>query len=384
MNPSGHAPGPPRPLHGWELVTGLPIGAESAPIASLADHGDPRGALEAAIASALTRSPCVVSFSGGRDSSAVLAIATSVARREGLPDPVPVTLRFPGIASIEESGWQELVIAHLGLGDWERIEIDEELDYLGDIARAGLRVHGLLYPANAHLHVPIFERARGGRVLTGFDGDGLFSSWRWARAQRVLHGRVRPQVRDPGRIALAFAPPVLRRRLMRDPVLAQLPWVRAQARPALASLLLADAASEPRRWDERVHDFARWRHLHLTTHSLQVLADPHDVEVVHPFLDGAFLGALARTGGAYGFGNRTSAMEALFGDLLPPETIARRTKAEFSAGLWRTQAKAFAARWDGTGLDERVDPQRLREEWRSPAPWFGANTLLQAAWLSGG
>jgi asparagine synthase (glutamine-hydrolysing) len=370
-------------LHGWELVTGLPIGAESAPIAPLADHHDPRGALEAAIASALTRSPCVVSFSGGRDSSAVLASATSVARREGLPDPVPMTLRFAGIVSIDESSWQERVIAHLGLGDWERIEIDEELDYLGDIAQAGLRAHGLLYPANAHLHVPIFERARGGRVLTGFDGDGLFGSWRWARAQGVLHGRIRPQPRDPVRIALAFAPRALRRRVMREPLLAQLPWVRAQARPALASLLLTEAAGEPRRWDERVHHYARRRHLHLTTYSLQVLADRHDVEVMHPLLDGAFLAAVSRAGGAAGLGDRTSAMEALFGDLLPRETITRRTKAEFSGGLWRTQAKAFAARWEGTGLDERIDPQRLREEWRSPTPWFGANTLLQAAWLSG-
>ena len=32
----------------------------------------------------LQRGPCLVSFSGGRDSSAVLAVATAVARREGL------------------------------------------------------------------------------------------------------------------------------------------------------------------------------------------------------------------------------------------------------------------------------------------------------------
>jgi asparagine synthase (glutamine-hydrolysing) len=42
-----------------------------------------RAALEAVMVRALHRPPCVVSFSGGRDSSAVLALATHVARREG-------------------------------------------------------------------------------------------------------------------------------------------------------------------------------------------------------------------------------------------------------------------------------------------------------------
>ena len=55
----------------------------------------PRAAFEAAILPGLRRSPCLVSFSGGRDSSAVLATATAVARREGLPLPVPITHRFP-------------------------------------------------------------------------------------------------------------------------------------------------------------------------------------------------------------------------------------------------------------------------------------------------
>src|SRR5687768_13796753 len=54
-----------------------------------------REALEQAVLVGLMRPPCVVSFSGGRDSSAVLAIAAHVARREGLPLPIPVSLRFP-------------------------------------------------------------------------------------------------------------------------------------------------------------------------------------------------------------------------------------------------------------------------------------------------
>ena len=380
-----HRPRPELALRGWELVTGLPLGLESEPICPLSpDSGsDPRRALEAVMAAALARPPCVVSFSGGRDSSAVLAVAAQVARREGLADPIPITLRFPGIASTDESRWQETIIAHLELRDWERIEIGEELDYLGEVAQGVLRTHGLLYPANAHLHLSIFQRAAGGQVLTGLDGDGLLGGWRWARAQAVLHGRARPQSRDAARIALALAPPRVRRPVMGlRSVMTERPWIRDEVRPALTSVLLAEAAAEPRRWDARLAHYARQRYLHLTDQSLRLLAAPHHVTVVHPLLDGAFLGALARAGGARGFGSRTEAMEALFGDLLPRELIGRRTKAEFSGGVWRTQARAFAERWDGTGLDPRVDPQRLRDEWRSATPWFGANTLLQAAWLS--
>ncbi|MGH3092626.1 MAG: hypothetical protein ACRDOG_09935, partial [Gaiellaceae bacterium] len=45
----------------------------------------PRHSLEDAVRPALLRPPCAVSFSGGRDSSLVLAVAAHVARSDGLP-----------------------------------------------------------------------------------------------------------------------------------------------------------------------------------------------------------------------------------------------------------------------------------------------------------
>lgn len=74
--------------------------------------------MEHAVLPAVSRPPCVVTFSGGRDSSLVLAVAANVARREGLPQPVPATINFKGIKTAEESSWQELVIRHLGLDEW--------------------------------------------------------------------------------------------------------------------------------------------------------------------------------------------------------------------------------------------------------------------------
>src|SRR5215212_1324990 len=80
-----------------EIAAGRMFGEHggAAGIARLDDRRlTPLEALEEAVLPALTQPPCLVSFSGGRDSSSVLAAATRAARREGLPAPVPVTLRI--------------------------------------------------------------------------------------------------------------------------------------------------------------------------------------------------------------------------------------------------------------------------------------------------
>jgi asparagine synthetase B (glutamine-hydrolysing) len=332
---------------------------------------------------ALTRPPCVVSFSGGVDSSVVLALAVRVARARGLADPVPVSLRFPGVATTEESEWQELVVAHLGLSDWQRIEIGGELDFLGETARAGLAAYGLLWPANAHFHVPVFARAAGGSVLTGLDGDGLFRGWRWQRARTVLARGASAEPRDALRIALAGAPSPLRAAT----VFARLPnyrsWLRPAASRRVRAMLAVEAGMEPNRWDARVEWYARRRYLRHGVRSLALLAHAHRAQVVHPLLDPTVLATLAARGGRSGYGTRGQAMSALAGDLLPSELFARRTKGEFGRALWGEQARAFATGWDGRGLDlDLIEPDALASAWRAENPPLAAATLLQAAWLA--
>jgi asparagine synthase (glutamine-hydrolysing) len=368
----------------WELAAGTAIGAdETAPRLPAPGDGSEREALAAAILPALERSPCVVSFSGGVDSSAVLALAVRVARERGLADPVPVSLRFPGVRSTEESEWQELVVAHLGLSDWQRIEIGGELDFLGEVARAGLAAHGLLWPANAHFHMPVFARAAGGSVLTGLDGDGLFRGWRWQRARAALARPGAAEPRDALRVALASAPPALRAAVILSRLPAQRPWLRGPADWRVRARLAVAAGSEPSRWDTRIPWYARQRYLKLGLHSLALLAAAHHVDVVHPLLDPGVLATLAARGGRAGYGTREQAMGRLFGDLLPRALLARRTKGEFGAALWGEQARTFAANWDGRGLDlDLVDPEALARVWCRDNPPLAAATLLQAAWLA--
>ena len=367
-----------RPL---ELASGVVFG--DGPVAAAEKPApDPQTALARTLAAALSRPPCVVSFSGGGDSSAVLAAAVKVAREQGLAEPIPVTLRFPGVASADESGWQESVIAHLGVADWVRIEVHTELDFLGDIARAAVRRHGLLWPANAHFHVPVFERAAGGTVLTGVDGDGLLGGWRWQRAQAVLTRAARPQLRDALRVALAVAPLNVRAAVLarRQPL--PISWLRAQSQNELAAALAREAASEPRDWPTRVAWFARRRYLQLGVLSLAALAADHNVQVVHPLLDPGYLAALATDGGPAGYGDRIEATRRLFGELLPAAVVQRRTKAEFGAALWGPRTRAFAADWDGTGVDsDLIDQDQLRAAWSGSNPPLGAATVLQHAWL---
>ena len=113
-----------------EISSGLVLPPRRRPprLPELPAGATPRSEFERAILPALSESPCLVSFSGGRDSSAVLATAARVARREGLPLPVPITHRFPSASDTQETEWQEQVIRHLGLDDWVRIDAAGDLD----------------------------------------------------------------------------------------------------------------------------------------------------------------------------------------------------------------------------------------------------------------
>jgi asparagine synthase (glutamine-hydrolysing) len=339
--------------------------------------------MEQALVEPLQRGPCLVSFSGGRDSSAVLAVATSVARREGLPLPIPATLRFPGADDSVESDWQESVVAHLGLSDWIRLEMTDELDCVGPIASASLARHGLLWPSNAHFHAPLFAEAHDGSFLTGIGGDELLGSSRWWHARRVLAGQVAPRPRDGFALAFALAPPRLRRLVTRRRMRAPFPWLHDGAVARLERQLADDEAAEPFGWRGGVLFSASHRYLHVGARSLGVLAAAENVALMHPFLEPGFVSALAALPRTDRFSTRRGAMDAIFGDVLPADVRSRGTKASFDGAFWHTHSRELVGRWTGEGVDTSlVDVEHLRAQWQRDSPDPRTYTLLQSVKLA--
>jgi asparagine synthase (glutamine-hydrolysing) len=364
-----------------ELLTNLPLGRDSNASPLPAPRGVPvRDLLDAAVLPALARPPCVVSFSGGRDSSAVLAVAADAARRHGLPDPVAVMMRFPDVPLSHETHWQELVLDHIGISERVVLELHDELSGLGSIATSVLRRHGVLWPGNGYVHMPVFEVARGGSVLTGVGGDELFGT----KASRIVwltRRKARPRLRDIGSVGLALLPRPLRALRWRRNA-QPLPWLTRAGNRAVVRALAKDEVAWPHRWDASVHHWHASRAHNAVRYVLPALGADLDVPVVNPLVDRAVMAELARMGGPTGFIDRTTAMTALFSDLLPTAILSRPTKAGFTNAMAGAATRAFASAWDGEGVDhELVDANALRREWLSSAPSFMTVLLLQTAWL---
>lgn len=346
-----------------------------------------RQELERSVRGALERSPCVVAFSGGRDSAAVLALAVNVARREQLPPPIPVTYRFAAAES-DESNWQEQVVAHLGIEDWVRQEFGDELDLLGPVARDGLRRHGLLWPLNAHFHRPMQEVAGHGSVLTGLGGDHILHPGRHARLAGVLKGRERPVPRDGARLLLAAAPaPFREARRRREPHQIDCPWLRPAAADELVRAFARENAQEPVRRRRWVRWMWRLRETQVNLRSLDLIAADTGTLLVHPLLDPAVLASFGETAHRRTFQNRTAAMRELFGDLLPRAVCERRTKASFNTAFWSRYAREFALSLSEEEVDsEMVDGEQALAYWRGPeaetGSAYGSGNLLQACWLA--
>ncbi len=358
-----------------EIASGLVFGlALPERLPSAREAGTPLEALERSIMPALLRPPCLVSFSGGRDSSTILALAVRLARREGLELPIPATNRFPSAAQSDDVDWQERVVVHLGLTDWVRADHTSELDSVGPAARRVLRRHGLLWPFNTHFHVPLLQEAFGGSLLTGLGGDEALGEPRWARAAVVLSRRAGLGLRELQAVGLTASPFAARRAgpSNREPVL--LPWLRPEAQGEVWARWISDTASEPLQSSGR---FAWWRRLRYVRHGIEALkrlAADLLVEVRHPFADAGFAAALA----ALPPENRNQGRVGLFEDALPVELIQRCTKSNFDHVFWGEHSRELAGRWNGEGVDdELVDVEALRREWQAPRPDARTFLLLQ-------
>lgn len=341
----------------------------------------PRSVLEGILRHALEHPPCVIGFSGGRDSSALLALAAHVAGREGLEAPVAATNIFPGDAAAAESEWQELLIRHLGLEGWERLHFTAELDVVGPVAAPLLRRFGPTFPFNGHFGMPSVALAAHGTYVTGIGGDELFEPNDLTRLALVLRGRLRPR-RDDLIVALrTLGPERLRVRHYRR-LIPEEPWLRAEVRRDFVSDLARSLARQ-RLWyaTQLRRDVWRDRARPALQATLASFAATVPATMVHPFQDRDLIRAVAGHTGRVPWPGRAAAMRELFGDVLPGEVVRRRTKASFDSIFFNEHSRAFVDQWDGTGANsELVDIDRLREAWQRPAVDARSLSLLQGAW----
>jgi asparagine synthase (glutamine-hydrolysing) len=377
-----YPPANPSGLSALEVSAGRVLGQGDAPLLSADPTTDPITVLRDLARTLLAAPPCVIAFSGGRDSSALLAEFVHVARTEGLPEPIAATARWDNDDASDESSWQEQVVRTVGIENWEIVRPGDNLDLLGPEATGALEQVGLMWPAPAYVSLPLIRLAAGGTYVSGEGGDEAFGLWEYERLWTALRGRHLPRLSEVRGLALGCTPRAVRRRRWARHLPEFETWLRPDARAQLIHAVAEECAGEPMRWDKYLAFSRQTRARERTVETFDHLCAVHDTRFVGPFLDKPFLSALAAWGGAIGKGDRTAVMTALFSDVLPEAVLARTSKATFGGVFWGPSSRRFAESWDGSGLDATlVDTDALRRAWLEPVPVFASALPLHAAWL---
>jgi asparagine synthetase B (glutamine-hydrolysing) len=370
-------------LSAEEIALGYPVGTVALPEPPSRVDAEPARALREALLPAVRRSPCVIAFSGGRDSSLLLALAADLAAREGLDPPVALTFRYPDDPAADESSWQELVIGHVrGRVEWVRHDITTELDNIGPLVEPVLRAHGSpTYPAGLGNTILLARYARGGSLVTGNGGDEVLGGHRISTLRAVARRRGRGLTRADWRLFAACAAPSAVRGALVHRESGSAGWLR----PPLRRRALAEAvrAARPFRWDRSVWSALAPRAVSIGSITRTSVVDAAGATLVEPLSSPAFVASYAASGGRWSGLTRTAATRLLAAGLLPEPVVARRDKAAFNLSRFGPVSRSFARNWDGTGICERlVDPVALRAAWLSDVPPPGTAMLLQQAWLA--
>lgn len=378
-----------RPAGLDELVVGFPFGAPTPIQLPVAAPGSPRDVLVDRIGEALPSDrPALVQFSGGVDSSLVLCVATMAARLRSYPDPVPLTYRFPGLPRTDETSYQELVVAHLGLSTWRIEELTDEHDLVGPPALETLAETGILFPPTLAAKSSTLARLSGEVVLSGEGGDSVFGERRTTNARLLARAAVHrewPKVRKLApRAAGDLAPRRRRLAKLRSDFASEyhLAWLREPARSRLLAAAVEEDADEPLRPSAYFEHHLSVPLIWVHRQNARAIRERAGVRLVTPFFDEVFLASMAERVPWHHWTRRAEIMERYFADLLPEAIIRRHTKAEFTGVYVNRHTRAFVERWDGTGLPDEIDAAWLKAHWTSGDRCHaGTQMLLQMAAL---
>ena len=372
-----------------ELAIGIPMGVDDDVATALHDaqrrarRRDPLELLEESVVRGMSEHT-IVQFSGGVDSSLVLAAATRAARARDLPPPIPFTLRY-GLDESEESSFQEELVESLGLTEWIVLDVDGEDDLLGPASRAHLLEHGMSTSARVASRDWYLSRlpVRPGSVLmSGEGGDEVLGpapyatvhGLRWAlangRQRRTALGSLRR--RSISRV----------RRLRSVPDSFYAPWLTERGR-TLANRVMLDDRSHPVTMKQWMRRYRSKRNLVGGIGSVTRQAERFGFRYSAPLLDLEFMAGMTASIPEHDFVNRMLVIRKHLPGLLPDSIANRTSKASFNASIFGPDTREFASTWDGSsGVPlELVDPEILRSTWLDASDSRGG-LMLQSAWLT--
>lgn len=348
----------------------------------------PAEALRDAVRSDLLTGTCLVPFSGGRDSSLVLAVACDVARQAGVDLPTAFTFRHPGQPEADETAWQELVMAHLAeLGlrpAWQIRDVTVELDVVGPLVAPLLSKSGHpLWPPNLGAVIALAQTLPGGTVLSGEHGDTVLG----LRRATLLAGTARRRgkglsLTDWRAVADAALPRGVRAAWTRLGGWAP-PWLTPVAQRRWRGLAARDTVQDPLRWDRSIRRATATRAAVTGMATIDSVSRTWGTRFASPLGDHEVIGALAGQGGWPGLASRGAMTRLLGGHLLPERLYSRHTKANFTASRFHDHTRATIAGWSGAGVDHQwVDVPALRAAWSVEQVHPQMGGLVQAAWLA--
>jgi len=367
----------------FEVVAGFPV---SGPVPGVdappSGPDDPYGVLLSLMSAA--PGPVAVEFSGGCDSSLVLAAGVEAARRSGRELPIPVTLRYPSLPEADETPWQELVLDALGVRDRIVITVEGDEDLLGPRAIASLAHRGLIWPPAAHAMSLVLDAVKGATLFTGHGGDEVLGPRRITPTVRLLQGLRHsrgPSRSDLGVIADAVRLQSPAFRVQQMTKAGGFEWLIVDARAAVARRLTAVEPVEPWQPSRGVVAASRTVAQRRMKATFESLGEEMDVRWRAPLLEPSFVAAVAGATPLHRFRGRSTILATHFAHVLPEKLLWRQNKAWFNRAFFGEETRSFARSWDGEGLPSFIDADWLKANWLSDLPHAGTALLLHAAFL---